>query len=259
MTTRYNEYDLVGRKFGQLIVLNRDYTKSRKSWICKCECGNIVVIAQQELLRGDTISCGCYRKKLLTTHGCTGTHIYNIWNGIKNRCDLPSEAEYHRYGGRGIKVCDEWYVFETFKKWALENGYDSKLQIDRIDNNGNYEPSNCRWVTRKINCNNRNNNIRITWQNETKTIAEWARLYNIESNTLRGRLDRGWSIEKSLLTPVKIIPRERLLTYDNKTMNLKNWAKYLNIDTATLSERLEKWSLEQALSTPKKGNKYVSK
>ena len=244
-------HDLIGKNFGRLTVLCRDYSRKRRSWICKCSCGNMKIVAQDELLKGDTKSCGCYRRDLCTTHNGTYTKIYKNWNSMKNRCDLETYDEYHRYGGRGITVCDEWYDFATFREWAFSNGYEDDLQIDRIDNDLGYFPENCRWVTRIVNCNNRSNNIKIEYNNEMKTMAEWSRIYNIGVTTIYCRLKRGWTLENALCEPVKSNYKERLITYDNETKNLQEWAKTLDIDPSTLSERIRKWPLEKALTTPK--------
>ena len=126
------------------------------------------------------------------------------WN-MKTRCYNPSSNKYHAYGARGIKVCDEWKnSFKKFKEWALSNGYGDNLTIDRIDNNGNYEPSNCRWVTQKQNCNNTRFNTLLTYNGKTHTMTEWSEITGINLTTLSSRINRGWSIEKSLTTPIDI-------------------------------------------------------
>ena len=138
-------------------------------------------------------------------HGLCGTRQYRIWALMKNRCTNPNSPEYHRYGGRGIGVCDEWLQnVKAFYDWAMANGYQDDLTIDRIDNDGNYCPDNCRWVDMRTQCNNRSTNTFITHDGQNLTIAEWARRTGVPPEELRDRLyRRGWECEKALSTPVK--------------------------------------------------------
>jgi hypothetical protein len=129
--------------------------------------------------------------------------MYEAWSHMKQRCFCETDQSYHDYGARGITVCDEWLIFEPFMEWSLNNGYSPELTLDRIDNNGNYEPSNCRWADRKTQQNNRRNSIYISVNGVTLPCAEWARLTGIPKNTLRGRIKMGWSAEKAISTPVK--------------------------------------------------------
>jgi len=144
--------ELVGQKFGRLRVLKFSYVnKGRQScWLCKCDCGNEKVIIGSRLKGRRVISCGCYMRettgRLNYKHGDSSTRLYNIWRGMRNRCNNEG---YKNYGGRGIKVCEEWKEYILFRDWALENGYQDRLSIDRLDNDGNYEPGNCRWADRK--------------------------------------------------------------------------------------------------------------
>lgn len=120
-------------------------------------------------------------------HGCSKTHpnLFGVWESMKSRCNNPNRPKYKDYGARGIKVCDEWnYSAENFCVWALENGYCEGLQLDRIDNNGNYEPNNCRWVTPKENSRNRRNTVYLTINNQTKSVAEWCESINISPYTV---------------------------------------------------------------------------
>lgn len=157
--------DLTGQRFNRLTVLryvgNNRY--NQRLWECACDCGNITVTTTHSLRAGIAKSCGCLKKEIVTKrinehnhkHGQTKTRLYNIWYGMKARCKYPSHCSYKNYGGRGIKVCDEWENdFLKFRQWAMENGYDEdaprgKCTLDRIDVDGDYEPSNCRWITQK--------------------------------------------------------------------------------------------------------------
>lgn len=135
-------------------------------------------------------------------HGFYGTRLYEIWRAMKKRCHLKTHIHYKNYGGRGIVVCDEWKNdSKTFFEWALSNGYRDDLTIDRIDNNGNYEPSNCRWVSVKTQCRNTRKNHLITYNGETRCLIEWSELTGIKHTTIDERLKRGWTVEQALTIP----------------------------------------------------------
>lgn len=164
--------DLTGQRFGRLTVLRQGVTKRSPkgvpsvTWECLCDCGVLVTIRAGDLLAGRSQSCGCLHREIVTTHGDahdnSQTRLYKIWADMKSRCNNPNVRGYHRYGGRGIQVCEEWqHSFGAFKGWALSHGYSANLTIDRIDNDGDYCPDNCRWATAKEQANNRSTNRKV--------------------------------------------------------------------------------------------------
>lgn len=163
-----------------------------------------MTVSGQELRKGDTKSCGCIKSEMdLTrnkTHGESNTRLYRIWKRMRQRCNDVNSSDYSHYGGRGICVCDEWQNdYHAFRNWAMANGYNDQLTLDRIDVDGSYNPDNCRFVTMKTQSNNRTNNQAIEYNGETHTIAEWSDLTGIQYGTLYNRIyTYGWSPERAL-------------------------------------------------------------
>lgn len=191
--------DLTGKRFGRLTVIGIDDRGDRKTYYnCQCDCGNVKSVRSDSLIAGAIRSCGCMKKEQdwenLTanhSHKMSGTRIYGIWQGIKKRCYNPHDARYDRYGGRGIKVCAEWLDdFQAFYDWAMQNGYDETLTIDRIDNDGDYCPENCRWSNQQEQARNRSSNIMITIGNATKTLTEWCDIFQVDSKVVLARYHR---------------------------------------------------------------------
>lgn len=196
--------DLMGKRFGKLVVISRfpENAKNGKSrWLCKCDCGKESIVVGTQLTRGNTKSCGCKRYETKNqTHGMKHTRIYSIWCDMKKRCNNPKSKNYNRYGGSGITVCSEWSKnFVAFYEWSMLNNYNDSLTIDRIDNSKGYSPSNCRWVTRKEQNNNRSNNINVTYQGRTQTLKQWCDELNLKYKLIRSRMkDIGMTFEEAI-------------------------------------------------------------
>ena len=190
--------DRTGERFGRLVITR--FIRVDKNWNyiweCKCDCGNIINVRYNNLLNGSTKSCGCLKREKTiersTKHGLSGgqgnyTRLYRIWLNMRRRCNNRRDQDYPYYGGRGIKVCKEWDNYAAFHDWAMKNGYADHLTLDRINNNGDYCPENCRWATRKEQVRNTRQNHFITFNGKTMTIAEWAEYLGVSSTVLRTR------------------------------------------------------------------------
>ena len=183
--------DLTGQKFGMLTVLGfapdgkRADGSNLVRFYCVCDCGKEVVVTGKYLTSGDIKSCGGHRTyKHTTKHGMCGTRLYHIWNGIKQRCLNQNNKNYQIYGGRGIKICDDWLEFIPFYEWAINNGYTDKLSIDRINVDGDYEPFNCRWATAEEQANNQRNNVVVSYDGDEYTVAQLMRKLNMSRSQI---------------------------------------------------------------------------
>lgn len=145
----------------------------------------------------------------MKSHLMSHTRIHNIWLGMRQRCEKPRSSGYWKYGAKGIRVCEEWSKFEAFRDWAFSNGYDENLTLDRIDPNGNYEPKNCRWVTQKVQQNNRTNNVYLTYNGERKKLEDWAKETGISRTALYHRYKRGWDVERILTQKKRKSPTKK--------------------------------------------------
>lgn len=194
--------DLTGRVFTRWTVLSRAENSKKGSarWHCRCSCGNEKVVVGYCLSMGGSKSCGCLSREVASIcnrkHGKTGSRAFTIWSGMLARCFNPNSKWFHRYGGRGIKVCERWRKFENFLADMGEPP--PKAQIDRRDNDGDYEPNNCRWATSKTNNRNRSNNTLITINGQTKCLAEWCEFLKLQQPTVCRRRRRGMSWEQAL-------------------------------------------------------------
>ena len=192
----------LGDKHNKLTAIRfiRRGKDSHQYWLFKCDCGNEKVIRKYGVVSGHAKSCGCLQKetasKLRKTHGMTNTKIYYIWWAMYERCYRKKNNNYKHYGARGIKVCKKWYKFENF--YEDMGDIPKGKTLDRIDNNSNYCPNNCRWATRKEQQNNTSRNHFITYKGETKTMAQWADKFGIQYNIFRSRIYIGWDIARAL-------------------------------------------------------------
>lgn len=214
--------DLTGLRVGRLVVQKfigkrvMGDGRWRYCWNCQCDCGNTVSIISGSLKSGATKSCGCLRKQAIgirsSTHRMTKSPEFSAWSAMWNRCTKPNTSNYKNYGGRGITVCERWRKFEHFfedmgARPATANS------IERCDNNGDYEPNNCRWATWKEQGRNRRTNHLVVFENKTLCIKEWSDLVGISPRAIYGRLKVGWSIEDALTKPARKWPSQ--LSHNN--------------------------------------------
>lgn len=202
----------IGQKFHRMTILrevepkikiSNGIAKPCRMFECRCDCGNIKVAMLIHLRRGDTKSCGCFKNENIVidriTHGLRLSPIYHTWHHMIDRCINPKCSNYTNYGGRGIRVCKLWQNSLTaFHKWAMKNGYQKGLELDRKNNNGNYTPSNCRFVTRKVNANNTRRNIIVELDNEKMTLSEACDKLNINRDLIYGRLRCGINFKDAI-------------------------------------------------------------
>jgi hypothetical protein len=250
--------NLLGETFGYLRVVAGPFIEDGCTWwMCACDCGNETKVRSNSLRAGDTKSCGCYARSQTSirskTHGMSKTAIYRTWRCMLSRCYYEKDRCYSIYGGRGITVCDRWR--ESFENFYADMGDkpSSKHSLDRIDSDGNYCPTNCRWATPTEQANNRRNSLRVCINGISKSLADWAEFYGTKLNTIDTRIARGWSYEEAVCgRPRK--PRAHhtnLYFVDGAYLSAKEAAKKYGIAQSTVRERLNRgWTIEEALTTP---------
>lgn len=198
-------HDLTGRTFGNLTAIYVDKEAKRRAWVCECACGKRTTVTTAHLMNGHTRSCGCLQSATTTARntkhgqsktGRPGRRAYIVWGAMRQRCLNPNNPKYPRYGGRGIRICERWDSFENFLADMGERPPGSSL--DRINNDGNYEPGNCRWATPREQQQNRSSNRNITVRGRKACLIEWSRITMIDRATIRGRIRRGWSPERAI-------------------------------------------------------------
>ncbi len=252
----------IGDKFGKWTVLKILPKISYKPCFfeCQCECGTIKKVNGNNIVRGLSTNCGCVRKitvgNMARIDNRSKERLYDIYCKMKSRCNSPTNFNYKDYGGRGIKVCNEWLEdYLNFKNWALNNGYTDELTIDRINVNGDYEPSNCRWTTMDVQANNKRNNLYITHNGETKTLKEWCRYYNVKYDTIRDRMfrkDKHYTFEEAISKPIRI-----MITYNGETHSVTEWSKITGINSCLIRSRLRKgYHIEDVLYVGNLSDKY---
>lgn len=211
----YEEY--IGRKYGRWTVIGVLPHKpcEKVKLLCRCDCGTEKGVNKDNLISGKTLSCGCRASEVTTMrnykHGDARSRLFKVWCNMRRRCYEPSNKRWMQYGGKGVKVCDEWqgeHGYENFKKWAIESGYDVTAEyfactIDRIDVDGDYEPSNCRWVDMKTQCRNRTSNVHIRYKGIDKIAVEWSELFGVRSELFCNRIRCGWTDDMTIETPIK--------------------------------------------------------
>lgn len=205
--------DLTGKKFNMLTVISRaENTKEGITrWVCLCDCGNTTIVRGHNLKSNAVKSCGCLTHVPRYTHGLSNTRLYRIWNAMKCRCNLPTNNNYKNYGGRGIKICKEWNDnFLSFYDWAMANGYSENLTIERLNNDGNYEPDNCRWATKKEQANNRRYCVMITYNGKTQNLTQWCKELNLDYKFIHNRIKKNkWDFERAITTPCDVSKRNK--------------------------------------------------
>ena len=204
--------DLTGQRFGKIVVQNIAGKTSYGAiqWDCLCDCGKSTYVFGVSLRSGKTNSCGCLQTKHGKAKNGQRTKAYRAWLGLRERCNNPFNRKYADYGGRGIKVCVRWNNFSNFLKDMGEP--DKGMSLDRIDNNGDYSPDNCRWATIQEQASNKRSNVWITHRGKTQTVTQWAREVDIKEDTLRARIRMGWTIEEALTKPVSYANHRQITT-----------------------------------------------
>ena len=253
-----NVIDMTGQRYGRYTVLeyvgqNSDH---KAVWKCRCDCGTIKNVSGKDLRSGNTKSCGCYnleknRKNPALwkpVHGLSHHPLMQVWSDIKQRCHNEKANCYKWYGGRGIKLCEEWMVFKNFYDWAVNNGYKKGLTLDRIDPNGDYSPDNCRWVTMKVQQNNRRNNKMLTINGVTKTMSEWSDEYGVDYRLVKSRIAAGWEPEKALSQRKK---EAATITIGEDTKTFRGWSKISGVKETVIADRYKHgWGAKEAVFSP---------
>ena len=246
--------DLTGQRFGRLTAIYSISSAYGRLWYCKCSCGKMKEkpLSGYELKNGIRNHCGCIKYVPSHTHGKSHTKLYKVWSAMKHRCDNPNDTWYHNYGGRGISYYDEWKEFMPFHYWAYSNGYKKGLTLERIDVDGNYGPSNCTWIPKSEQTNNRRINKNITYKGKTQNMKEWADELGFEYHIIQSRITKlGWSVEKAFETPANKLRTThiRLVEHDGQKQSIAEWSRELRVNYNVLYKYIYNGkTIEQFLS-----------
>lgn len=258
----YNSIDLVGKTFNRLTVLESCGNDKRSNvlWLCRCQCGNLTKATTHQLRSGCKKSCGCLKREIgkinFIKHGEWGSRLHKLWKGIKARCYNKNHSQYKDYGGRGIEVCHEWKDnFVAFRDFMLSIGYDETLPIgeqtiERIDVNGNYEPSNCTLISKKQQNYNKRDNHVVTYKGITKTLVEFAEDYGLDVENLYNRINNyGYTVEEAIEKPVRKCTHKNAPLYevDGEFHSLREWAEIFGMTRSQLKSKTRHKSIEQVI------------
>lgn len=278
----YIAKDLTGEQFGLLTVIDKAepvYASDGKimpRWHCKCICGNELNILASKMRTDGNMSCGCtvFNEE---KQGELGKHLYDIYKQMVHRCYAKKYKDYQNYGGRGIKICKEWFDktydyipsngrfkfsddrYHKFYVWGIEHGYTPGLTLDRIDNDKDYSPNNCRWADAKTQANNRRTNRRVPFNGVEYTISELAQKAKMSPEALTYRLDHGMCLEVAINKPLNHNPGKRFYTVNGETHNIAEWSRISNVPPSTITRRInEGWNPKDAIFTLP-DSRYVNK
>jgi len=190
-----------GDKYERLTIIREVEATSGRRFECQCACGSVVIAMLNNMRRKLTTSCGCFRSEVHTTHGDWGSSEYTTWDAMLARCRNPEYESYSHYGGRGIKVCDRWLTYENFLS-DMGRKPSKQHSIDRIDNDGDYCPGNCRWATQSEQNRNTSRNLMLTFNGLTMCAADWGDSLGIPGGEISRRIRRGWTVQRALETPL---------------------------------------------------------
>lgn len=260
----------INQKIGRWEIISLPYEKLSTNqchnyicYLCRCECGTVKSVYKYNLDKNSSLSCGCLHKEVVTFHGQWKTKLYHVWSSMKSRCLNKNKSGFKDYGNRGICVCEEWNKnFMSFYNWSKANGYKEKLHLDRINNDGDYEPNNCRWADNKTNAQNKRSNIVIEAFNKKKCLSEWCRDEKcvVGYNTLRERIvvakmdaELAITTPSGIINKAKINSRNVIVNAFGKNKNLMEWSKDKDcvVNYNTLRNRIVvyKWQPEKAITT----------
>ena len=258
----HNSIDLTGQIFGRLKVLRKGGVTKRGEtfWICECSCGEFTKSLTYQLRSGAKKSCGCLSREKarerMTKHGEWGSRLYTLWNGVKARCNNPNHSQYKDYGGRGITIYEEWNKnFISFRDFMLSIGYDETLPtgeqtIERIDVNGNYEPSNCKLITKREQNFNKRCNHKVTYKGVTKTLVEFADEYNLDVENLYNRINNyGYTIEDAIEKPVRACRHKNAPVYEvgGESHTMAEWAEIFKMTRSQLKSKTRHKTVQQVV------------